>query len=476
MPFKTKLKDFLKKNKFACIVFALSAVFFILQKASNVSWDYSVYFMNAKYLFFNGSYFEALRPVFPSLIFGILMLFGQKTAEYLYILFVSSLFFFSFYKLSERLKIDFNVFYILAMSPFFLVYGISNGTEMLNSSLIALSVYFVLKEDVKSSIFSAFAAITRYQSIFFAPFLLLYKEKKKIIYSIILFLAFLMPYFAFNYYFFGNPLASFADNYLLNVQSRSSSNFMNGPFYILLAAVFYLPLFFLKMQKIKWTSKENIIMIYIAAITLILYFATPAKEARYLYNLIIPLCYFSAKSIAIQKKTAKYVYYSLIILGIAVCSLFYIIPFGNVANSGNYYKFAAEEAKSMNISECSIMSNAWVFLNYYGVQAMPAPHEVLIDKKLNENQTILLFRHIKDPYYSDEFFSKYQNYTIYDKEGIIILSKGCDTSKNKVHIYLNEFNEIYHEIYSNYKSIGYCDVLFKNSFINRLCMRMNNHG
>src|SRR3989338_4415876 len=122
-----KLKNFFVENKLVSIMFFLSTLFYIYQHYSYLSWDFSAYVLNSRYLFSDGNYFESQRPPLAALIIGTFIFLG-KGAEYLYIIMVSSLFLYasmksadSFFKLAnlnfDRKFVRF-VFYFFSLSIF----------------------------------------------------------------------------------------------------------------------------------------------------------------------------------------------------------------------------------------------------------------------------------------------------------------------------------------------------------------------
>ena len=122
---------FLQKNKLIILLFLSSTSFFLYQHKNYWSWDFSAYLLNAKYWFNDGNYFEWYRPPLTPLLLGILGILNWKLSEYLYIIFVSTLFAFSCLKF-EKVFIDKDptLFYALMLSPFLLSNGLFAGTEL----------------------------------------------------------------------------------------------------------------------------------------------------------------------------------------------------------------------------------------------------------------------------------------------------------------------------------------------------------
>src|SRR3989344_4326049 len=130
--YKDILKE-IKENPYIFSLFVISTSYFLYQHFTIISWDFSAYVLNAKYLFYHGDYFEVYRAPFAPLILGVFLVFG-KISEYLFIIFVSVLFLFSNISLSNTLrkkikisdenKIFFNVlFYFFSLSSYVLFYS-----------------------------------------------------------------------------------------------------------------------------------------------------------------------------------------------------------------------------------------------------------------------------------------------------------------------------------------------------------------
>src|SRR3989344_5483964 len=97
-----KLKEFILNNILLTILFLISTIFFISQHYLDLSWDFSAYVINAKFFFYGGDYYEVYRAPLISIFLGIFLILS-KFGEYLYILFVCVLFFYSNIRLSKTL-------------------------------------------------------------------------------------------------------------------------------------------------------------------------------------------------------------------------------------------------------------------------------------------------------------------------------------------------------------------------------------
>lgn len=214
------LGERIAQNWVLILLFILSTSFFIYQHYSTLAWDFGAYVLNAKYLFGSGNYFEHYRAPLASFLIGIFSIFGWKVAEYLFIVFVSSLFLFSTYELSDALGAKSWVIYLISLSPYVLLYGVWQGTELLSLALLELFIAFLIKKKRFSSLFLGLACLTRYNFLIFLPLVIFYEDWKKIIESVAWFAIPFIPFFLFQFHFTGNMLTSIANSYLLNVKMR----------------------------------------------------------------------------------------------------------------------------------------------------------------------------------------------------------------------------------------------------------------
>lgn len=202
------------KNIWICVLFIISTLFFLYQHSTGISWDFSVYVLNAKYLLDDGFYIEWSRAPLVPFIIGIFSVFGWRLAEYLYIVFVSRLFAFSSLKLARVCKIEPLTFYGLLVSPFVLNYGLSVGTELLFLSFLQLFVAYIHERN--SAVFLSFAILTRYTDIPCIGLLLFKRCLREISIALFIIVLCISPWFLYNYYATGDPLTSMADAYALN--------------------------------------------------------------------------------------------------------------------------------------------------------------------------------------------------------------------------------------------------------------------
>ena len=435
----------MENKKIFILIFLLSTSFFIFQHyyQKNVLWDFDAYVLNGRFFFWHGIYFELNRPPLAPFLIGILG--GSLISEYLYIILISSLFAYSTYKLSKVLKFNEVIFYSLLLNFSTLTYGLFCGTELLALSLLELTIYFVLKENYESGIFSGLSFLARYTMIDYSILLFFHKQKKKILISILLLFLTVLPWLVYNKIVFGNYFASIADSYAENVKFRVHQpiNFFN--IILFWNILIFLPFFGIKKFKLK---RKNLIMLTILIISIINFILTPMKVIRYLFISILPLAYFSYISFSWKKEWAILLF-SIMLISSFIFTFLHPCP--------AFYTQSIKKLKEMNLTNCSIESNIWVYLNYEGIPASPSVRYDLLEK---ENNTIFLL------YKNTEGFGKTKN-ILFENENYVISGKCIKQTKPIVYIYLKGLNKTLKLLGEN-ESYGYCDVFFPN-----ICREIN---
>lgn len=440
-------KNFINKNPFLIGIFAISLFYFLIQHYFDLSWDFKAYVLNAKYLFSNGSIFEVYRAPMASLILGLFSWLG-KLSEYFYIILGSVLFLYSSIKIADALyekyffKFKINkefarlVFYGLSINIFTLHYGFLVGTELLGLAFFELFLaYFILNK--KSGHFLGLACLTRYNFLMFFPFLFINKDYKKIIKNLLLFFLILIPWYLFNLIKWGNGFTSIASSYNLNIISRLDVVQEFSFSSILIVMNWLLPLFligliitFYYFKKNKQGIKYSLLFIAIFALIIFDFYETPFKINRYLFNLILPIVFFSSISIFYlsfklkkhKNKTQKII--SVLLIGIVLLFFVNLVfnPFGqsmiNKHESENVYKNIANDISESRLSECHFFSSHWVLVNYY----YPCSSFMMwnISKSFSNNYPLILFYNLEtidDKYNKSEidnydYISKNNDYAI----------------------------------------------------------------
>lgn len=409
-----RISNFFRENKLVCVLFILSTLFYIYQHYSYLSWDFSAYVLNSRYLFSDGTYFESQRPPLATLIIGTFIFLG-KGAEYLYIIMVSSLFLYtsmksadSFFRLAN-LNFDREfarfVFYFFSLSIFSLLLGLKEGTELLTLAFLELFLVQLFEGKI-SGAYLGLAFLARYQTIIFFPLLIFSGYFKKILKNVFIFILIIFPWFLLTFVSYGNWFTSFVDGYAQNVALRESG-FMPFDFndvvkvggVYLITAFFGIVIFLLRMRKISrdwWKENKVIILMFIVSFIIIYsYYIVPFKFARYLFNLILPIAFFSSVFILTLIKEFKRLkiyknYIFLLLFFIFIVTI--IITTGRVyyeRNSMDKFFDAAQDIKRFEIGDCEILSPHWVPVSYFTENVYPLGENLpyLIEK----NKMILIF-------------------------------------------------------------------------------------
>ena len=134
---------------------------------------------------------------------------------------------------------------------------------------------------------------------------------------------------------------------------------------------------------------------------LLLNLTIPYKFARYLFPITIPISYFSVK---LLKKPAFFL-------------LFLLTPFfyQPLENPQPYIDAVSRINKS-----CMVLSNAWPFINYLGVNAGPEPRPSQLHYYINQGYTIIHFKFIKEPIYNSTSLPVF-----FENDKYFIIKQGC---------------------------------------------------
>lgn len=444
------------------------------------SWDFIVYVLNAKFYFDESIYFEILRPPLASLIIAFFGgFFSWKVAEYLFLALIPILFGVSVYFLATALKFNKIKFYLLSFTPFLVLRGSFEGTELLTLTLLNFFIYFILKDDIKSGILLALGFLARYNFLVFLPLIFFQKSFKKIIYSLLASLILVMPWLLYNFLNHGNFFFSIADQYANNLLFRKyildvGLQFSLTDFFVVLGI--YLPLLVYGVfVRIKKWNKIDTIFVYIFILTSLQYINIPLTNARYLFLITLPAMYFTYQAIdSIKNKNRKKVLFITILL-------INIIMFISLLFSSYSYFDSAQDFRNIseNIEnkECATLSNIWVHLLYYGVNTGPAPHRDNIKHFLDEGYNIFLLRNIGDPdYVSDSEFMNSLPLISQEENFYFIKNDVC----LKHSPYTSYMHGIKQDIFTRFGyeiNINPCFVLANNiSILERTCNLVNGNG
>jgi len=371
---------------FIGLLFIASTSFFIYQHSTGYSWDFSVYYMNSRYFLAGSGFYEWGRPPLAS----FLMFFG----EYSYIILVSILGLLACLKFSKVYKLRPEVFYAFILTPYTIMTGFSVGTEYLVLSLTLL--FFAFLKSELSGFFLGLTTLAHYSSAINGLFL--FFSGKKFFKALILVVLVNLPWFLFNYVVAGDPFYSFLNQYALDITMRRDYIVTQPQLtHFLLVASFTIPFFIFGLFKFDKKFEIDWLMLLFFGLRLFSYFFIPLKEARYLFMILLPVAYFSTKGL---KRFNYRVAFVVVILTLFFCSNYYYL----LEDSGKYFR-----VKELINDSCMVMSNSWVFLNYFGVSSAPSVRAELVNESISKGYTIILFKHIWDPTYvfNDSFITQF---------------------------------------------------------------------
>ncbi len=359
-------------------------------------------------------YFDDVWEPLPTVLIGILILVFNTFALPIYIIFLIFLLFASSYITAKNLDLDPLLLSSIVAGPFMIKYTILyNGNEILASSFVLLAIGFIMAKDRKSGIFAGLMGLSKYASLFLLPMLLFLRKRKDILYAILLILFVSLPWLVFNYILFGNPIQT----YILQLSETQMKNHTIGMFLSAILLVIKYPLIILligvvaiialKAQrkssrnrslktKLKHVSNRNRNKNQVFA--LIAFFIISLVEFAFVFNKIqggIRLGYMvylsvsvmaavvvsnkSISKLAIKVLKRKYAAKDILpyIIFIITLSLILILYsswaqihfnlLGNMGFKSEQYALAVGALKSHNLSMCSVVSNAWPYLNYYNI-------------------------------------------------------------------------------------------------------------
>ncbi len=436
----------IKSKKIILFFLLISTSIFVLQRVFFSSWDFEVYVLNGKYWFSNGYYFEVFRPPLVSLILGILHFLFGKSGEIIYLFLVSFLFMVSSVKLARTLDLNEIIFYGLSLNLFVLWYGMFGGTELLSLALMELFIYyFLIQRPLEAGILLGLSSLARYNLVIFALLLLCQKKTKKVFLSLLGFTIVWVPWLLYNRTHFGNLFYSFIDQYINNYVFRELIINYHKIFIDFLiffnVLLLLIPILIKQKSEIFNYFKERtlifLIMIFIILTTLLSYWRIPYKEPRYLFNLLIPVITFFTISLTYSKNGVKISLIFFIISWILLMSLVSFSPYFKLENDEKIYGEPIEFLKK-NFTNCSLLSNNWVYLDYMGLKAGPIPFKEFFNDELNKGKVFVFYKFLNEPEYLK--ISPLSNYSIlYNSSKVIIFmdnNRSCYSDKKYVNSYV----------------------------------------
>jgi len=502
---KFVLLDKINENKIVILLFIIATIFFIYQHAGYSSWDFEAYVLNGKYWFSGGKYFEIFRPPLMSLMLGIFSFISWKFSEFIFIIVVSSLFAYSSVKFAKSVNFNPAVFYGLSLNVYILNQGLINGTELLSLVFLELFIVFLLENKYFSGFVLGLSVLSRYTNLAFLPLIFLHMNLKQIIKSLTLLGLVISIWLTYNFYMFGNFFTSIADQYANNILYRSYAVQTIQLNHFLQVQNILIPLFLLgfiltlikifkkikEMKKLHITSflntidklKIEIIMLFFLVYSILSYTNIPSKNVRYLFNLALPTIYFSYIGLdylvnKIVKIKINKIKTSKTLMMVAVCVIVIIsfimaINYSQDFDPPQVYNSAINKLNELNISNCSMESNSWVKLNYYGLQTEPLKRMQLINKSIYDGKLVVLFKHRGENVYNASFISS--SFLIFENDEYVIMGYGeCKFATEYKESYLQQTDYAIFQTRGYHINTNSCFILFHNHlFLEKTCNFVN---
>lgn len=354
------------------------------------NWDMLVRLLNAEHLFHGGYYFEPERALLESVLIGVLTYPFGAAAVYVFIVIGDLLLLTSLVRLSR--VFDFNVLIgpVLVLNPFFLMYGVMNGSEIYLLSFLFLMMAETRRKSALSGIYLALAFLSKYDALYYGVILFFFigeiglrRGLVKILTSLSLFVVSLIPYFLYNLLNYRNIFFTFALAYLnFGVEVKPLSYFIySGLFELALPAVLVAAIVLLRgsgVFRLEGKRRSDFLMLGTAFfVGLYIYYKTHDLMVGGLGTYrwaVIPLsCSMIFVAMLLSRRDLPLVLWTSVVFFSSAT----ILLVGSYTRSlpGNREAESAVAAVHALFGDrpCTVYSNDWVVLDAHGLPAAPQP-------------------------------------------------------------------------------------------------------
>lgn len=365
--------------------------------------------VNGQRSFYYSTYFEPERAPMSSIILMPLYLIFGNWSTLAYALLVFSLYLAAIYYIARDFGINPIVAYVAMAGPYFILFLLVNGAELLSLAFIALALAFLSRRSAYSGLFLGLAFISKYTTLLFLPMLLLLIKPKRIVLAGALALAPSLLWILFQYVFMHGALASYTLSMLLAGYNYTHTGLslmylmvvVGYPLAIIAAALVLLRKrirslfrglgikFENWLRRIKAIRTDDsalraaivVLFLILAAVEYVLLVnAAPFVQARLGYPLAFALSLLAAVLFmyALQNKNHA----TKIEIGTGIAFVLFLVLccvfFAANANAIKVYSVrnadisnAATKLSELGYGGCRIISNDWTYMLYYGVNAFP---------------------------------------------------------------------------------------------------------
>ena len=383
-----QVRDWIVANPVLVVMAVGVSTLLLYQQSLGWNWDFVVYSMNGEYLLHGGSYIEWYRPPVAPLVIGFLMfLVPQWLAEYLFVLLTNLLFLYAVHRLSLTIDIERQYLYLMAMTPVVIFNATMTGTELL--SVAFLTLFIADLRQPRAGLWIAGAILTRYTMGLFLPLILLQGRVRKIVPTTALAAVPGMAWLGYNWVRLGDPFASLANSYALNVKFRTLTEAVS---LIDIASLTILPLgaaalYLYRTDTIPIDMRRPAIpaaLVLVAVLGMWSYFTTPVKPLRYMFPLVPVLAVIGGGALQRLRPSRTTIW---LLAGLFLIGGGLLIQADPPGPAEPYQRAAAE------IGDCQVASNVWPQISYAGVPAEPAASDTEVRDRLERGYKVAIFYH-----------------------------------------------------------------------------------
>ena len=407
------------------ILILSAALLYLIYAINGPSWDLIVHYFNAKAVFSalnaiasnkaeiiahitaqsDSSYYENFRAPLSAFVMMLMLPFDSNPiTPYLVLLFIGLAA--AVWYASKGLGLDMLVLYALVFNPYTMYYTfIFNSTEALSMIFALLGIALVAKKSIYAGAALGIATLAKYPMAIFLPLLLLLGKQRKILYSAVLAFLMVLPWLAFNYIMFGNPMMSYLQSFSTAIGSSIKHTgflpaaLINVLGYPLAVAAIACIAYLIEMARrgrrtIPHFSlnSANILVLSILGLAIIEFLFTGGRygvfvQSRFGYILALATEISAAYAITKMQQSAgktpgkAQIRINLIVGLIAIIVLSYAVWwYYNASNyqssyyynptlSNSLYSNAKAELAALGYGNCRVITNAWPYMRYLGVYA-----------------------------------------------------------------------------------------------------------
>ena len=377
--------------------------------SGGVGWDFVSHYLNAKAMLESGFYNASAANTHNSTIQNHAMHYGKERAplaQTIMYAILLPLYNLGYYSTTAGIGAYIIVLYVLLgvlalyaawrtrikpllllsfiVSPFLLRYlVIYNSAEFISLAFLLAYIAALYRKSPWAGAIIALASLAKYTSIIFIP-MLLFLERGKLKYALLLFAAFTLPWLVFSQIFFSSPFASYAISFAesqvslplrLHTPAFELSYILFYPLAITAAAVLYAKAAKGRISIRKdgrMLLKISAVMLMLAALLYAFAYRSTTIPTRFGYAIYLSLSIIAA---VLVNETAGnkavflvFLFSMLSLLAMGPYTTGSINKWGMLSNS-EFLASASNTIAQLNLSSCDVITNAWTWLRYYNISA-----------------------------------------------------------------------------------------------------------